>query len=86
MRGGEWAIADAYREPGDHGIPELPDWCVCWIDRGGIALARDADRYRDIQGNECGDGYTREDSYTVRLIAVVTVAKSPGPSLCSSST
>jgi len=42
MRVREWAVAGAYRDPADYGIPELPDWKTCRLDCGGLAFA-DAD-------------------------------------------
>ncbi|MDF9744387.1 hypothetical protein [Natrinema salsiterrestre] len=38
-----WVIAAQYNDPADYGIPTLPPWTVTRTDRGGIALAANAD-------------------------------------------
>ena len=37
MRARTWAIAAAYRDPADYGVPELPNWEVC-RDGGAVAF------------------------------------------------
>ena len=39
MRAREWAIAGAFGDPSEYGIPDPPTVQVCRLDCGGVALS-----------------------------------------------